>query len=196
MVEIKEPNLATTIDYRRINDISEQRKKKRTGRTTITNTKTFIDEQTGEVLSTETESSTIFNKEDDFFKMYCNDFGILLGLSKAEISVFLTLASRMDYDNVICVIAPKRTILVEKSGTAEKTFQHALKVLRKKRLIYPLVNDGKEKRGWYVVNPDIVGKGSFAHIREIRLSLKYSNSGRSIKIKMKAEEDEFQPLIL
>lgn len=38
MVEIKEPNLATTIDYRRINDISEQRKKKRTGRTTITNT--------------------------------------------------------------------------------------------------------------------------------------------------------------
>lgn len=150
--------------------------------------RSVVDTHTGEIIGNQLEKTTdIFKKseEEGFIKLYLHDLAKLSKVQYKAILVLFELLKIMDYHNEISVsIGKKKDIcksldiynLVkgEKVLATNVIDQHIFKLIKTGLLM-------RKDKGMYIANPNLFGKGKWNDIKDIRMSISYSEDGRMIK---------------
>jgi hypothetical protein len=150
--------------------------------------RSVVDMHTGEIIGNQLEKTTdIFKRsdEDGFIKLYLNDLAKLSKVQHKAMLVLFELLKIMDYHNEISVsIGKKKDICkaldIYNLVNGEKILgtnivdQHIFKLIKIGLLM-------RKDKGMYIANPSLFGKGKWNDIKEIRMSISYSEDGRMIK---------------
>lgn len=171
----------------------EKSREKKVVRTT---SKLVVDYDSGEIINEEHNQTYKVESEPEFIKMFIDDMGKILRFSKSESQLFHAIVSKMNYNNLICTGEPIRSFLCAVTGLNEKNLQKTIKELKTDGVLLPYILNGKLHRGWYVVNPNIVGKGKWEHIRAMQLNVNYDAQGRSISFGITDDDNTTTTLTL
>ena len=124
-------------------------------KTLVTNTKEFVDTNTGEVLTYETQKVVKEKIDSDNFYMIFTDYADRLYRVTSGVAhnVFIWMCSHAEF-NTGCVSLPPatRSDLEQELEISDSQLTHALKVLKNNHLI-------TGERGRFTVNPKIFWKG-------------------------------------
>ena len=127
-----------------------------------------IDEQKQTSITT-----AYFEKEPDFVKLYLNDIVRLYDLPKSTGNILFEMIRDMSYDNLVSLGSYKRAIIAERLGIAKGTISNALTKFVEEGFL------SKVSSTEFVVNPEIVGKGKWKDIKELRLTMVYNQDGKT-----------------
>jgi hypothetical protein len=167
---------------------------------------TTVTDRDGNFLENRTTHISSGKAESDFVKMYLDDLALLKGLTPTEGNVLYELLKRMDYNNEISL-----------STGAKKEICHALEMYSKAgrgKGFATLVDDKtneptpstnslngiinrlcekeiffKKDKGLYQVNPFLFGKGRWADIDNIRVTVDYTPQGKRQETAIKKASD-------
>lgn len=143
-----------------------------------------IDHNTGEVVRTERVIVARNNDNSNFIKLFLKDLHLLRGLRAGAYQVTLELLYRMNYENEVIIHSKFREEVARHLGISVDYINHTLKDLVRSNII------SKQARGLYVMNPFIFGKGSWDKIRELRIKVKYNESGKADEFEQDRLPDE------
>ncbi len=137
--------------------------------------KTTLDYETGEVKQRDNMFITQAKKKDDFLKLFVLNLEfIATELENSEKTVLLLIISNMNFKNIININPDLKAEIVHKSKMHRNTVAKAILSLEEKNIIYKLDNDElREKydvfsKYAYLVNPDVIGKGTFRDLKNLR----------------------------
>lgn len=160
------------------------------------------DKETGEVVTNKTLYR--MNDEPDYIKLYIDTVFTFKGLRKGLNPIFLAFLNHMSYaganekygGQVIFVNMAMKKMIAEQLGLGIDSINKALSEFVKTGVFSRLTV------GTYQVNPDIVGKGHWADIQNIRATFDFGNrtvkadvvhsEEQSMTENQQALEDEFQ----
>lgn len=137
--------------------------------------KTSLDYATGEIKEKNNMIVTQMKKKDDFLKLFVLNLEfIATELEGSEKTVLFLLISSMNFKNIVNINPDLRAEIAHKSKLHRNTISKAISSLEEKNIIYKL--DSEELRdkydvyskNSYLVNPDLIGKGSFRDLRNLR----------------------------
>lgn len=140
----------------------------------------YIDTETGEKKGSRSVKSSVVYGEPDFVKLYVEDMLMLMRLSPSHLKLVMWLSRRLTYadDEVgLCVSLSTalKKLCVEQIGMASvAVLDNALWALNKAGVIKRL------GVGLYQLNPYFVGKGNWADVSRIRVTIDYDSLGRRI----------------
>lgn len=147
----------------------------------IQNTDSIIDNGTGQLLYTETTTNVILGNEPPYFKVYTdlvNDLSNLCNLNHSEKAVFLSLAKNMSFSNTVILLKPVKELIMQETGIKSlNTLNKAIDILYKKKFII------RKARSFYIVNPNLIGKGKWEDNKSLRLIIEYSENGKQIEVR-------------
>lgn len=156
-------------NYRTINQIVENK---------------VINSNTGEVEITETRTNLTVSKEPNYIKIYLDDIVYFSQLPSSSSGILFSIAKRMGYDNKIVLVKNIKEDIANENNLDLGTINNAISNFKKKNI---LIADG---RSTYIINPNLIGKGSWTDISKLRMEIQYSPEGRSIKaIEIERAED-------
>ncbi|WP_162165543.1 hypothetical protein [Campylobacter fetus] len=137
--------------------------------------KSQVDMNTGEIVSKENVSIKRFVKQDDFIQFFVENIAFVnTQLDSSEKSVLFAVIAKMDYGNIITINASTRKTLIGRTGLSKATISRGINgLIDKKVLLFLNTKELKEKYqiyddSSYLVNPNIVGKGSFRELKRLR----------------------------
>ena len=133
-----------------------------------------LNEQTGELVTTHRDA--ILPSEPDYVKLYLADIGILTGLPGAASSILHELLKLMDYKNRIVLNASVKREIAKELNISTKTIDNALGSLLKQNVLI------RKDIGLFLGNPQLFGKGEWKNIRELRLTVQYTERGKSFEL--------------
>ncbi len=131
-----------------------------------------LNEQTGELVTTHRDS--ILPSEPDYVKLYLADMGMLSGLLGATNPILHELLKLMDYKNRIVLNASVKREIAKELDISVKTIDNALGSLLKQNVLI------RKDIGLFLGNPQLFGKGEWKNIRELRLTIHYTEKGKTI----------------
>jgi hypothetical protein len=162
----------------------KESKKIRYARETIT-----IDGDTGEVKSQELITTTEVEKEPEFVKLYITDMMKLTGIPKSGSSILMMLLRYVNFNNQIVLIKAVKDQICKELDISSETLKKSLQMFIDKGILT------REDRGVYVTNPFLFARGSWEHIRRIRLMIEYREGGRFfIKRELESVKSELPQL--
>lgn len=138
----------------------------------ITYERERLDEQTGEFIITHREA--VLPSEPDYVKLYLADIGMLSGLPGATNPILHELLKLMDYKNRIVLNASVKREIAKELNISVKTIDNALGALLKQNVLI------RKDIGLFLGNPQLFGKGEWKNIRELRLTIHYTQKGKTI----------------
>lgn len=133
-----------------------------------------VDGVTGEVT---TIVSSFLKKErtkDEFIKLFAENIAFLVSdISNLSIKVFLLIIKNVNYQNIFKYDSDFVTYFVEHKIMSKASVYNALNELEEKSIILKITKEQKEEYDIigskvYIVNPQIIGKGSFRDLKKIR----------------------------
>lgn len=148
--------------------------------------KETVDLSTGEIKSTQKDTTYFVDREPNFVKLYLDDVAKIACLNNRETNAFYQFVSQMSYNNLVPLTGPIRDIVMQSLNiTEERTFERLIKSLKDKGILVPLTKIGKDgqtkvHRGFYLINPELVAKGQWVDIQRLRLAIDYTDGKRSI----------------
>lgn len=153
---------------------------------------TEYDQQTGEILSDVSNVISIkrLPEEPPYIKMYIEDLGRIMGLTRAsERDILLYVAACVAYDGVVSLTARRRAQIAITTGLNEKTIRNAITEFCKLEILR------RVGRGEYELNPHLFARGDWATIRERREAFSFTTvydakNGRMVAITQKLADDE------
>lgn len=152
--------------------------------------KELVDNITGEVITTEVTKTSYIAREPPYFKMFCDDLGLIFGLNQAETKCMYELARNMSYSNVIPLVTGMRDFIRKTLGMTKRTFERTITQLKNYGVLIPMVrDDGKSVRGMYILNPEICAKGAWEDIKKLRMSIDYVNGQRYVSYHAFCDDD-------
>lgn len=122
----------------------------------------------GEFLSSVSQKTSKVEAEPPFIKLYIKDLLYLKNLPKGLNVVLLALLRRIDYKNQIVVNVGIKRQISEESGVSVDRISHSITEFIKKKILF------RKDTGIYLANPYLFGKGTWADIKNIRLTIEYS----------------------
>lgn len=139
-------------------------------------TKTYIREvneitNDGEVIVQKRQEVSNFEAEPPYVKLYLQDIGRLNGLSSSEQRLLNELVFNMGYNNVVPGYKPIKEIIAAKIGMAYNTLDKCIKELHKKGILI------RKARGFYIMDPNLFGRGTWKDIQKIRMVVEYHPDG-------------------
>ena len=146
----------------------------------------------GEILQENKKVTYSVAREPNFVKLYLDDLGRLKNLRKSHISVLYSLLKFMNYADdknapqvVVVNSYIKKQILLESPDIrSTQTIADAISALKKAGILISV------DRTAYRVNPDIIGKGEWRDILELRMNITYNITGRHIDIETEHADSE------
>lgn len=147
-------------EYRSINQIIETK---------------LINEETGEIKQTETRTNFTVTKEPNFIKIYLDDIVYFSQLPSSSSGILFSIAKRMGYDNKIVLVKNIKEDIAKENNLDLGTINNAISNFKKKNILIP---DG---RSTYIINPNLIGKGSWTDISKLRMEIQYTSKGRIIE---------------
>ncbi|PHJ03389.1 hypothetical protein IW21_08940 [Campylobacter fetus subsp. venerealis] len=137
--------------------------------------KSQVDMNTGEVVSKENVLIKRFIKQDDFIQFFVENIAFVnTQLDSSEKSVLFAVIAKMDYGNIITINASTRKTLIGRTGLSKATISRGINGLIDKKVLLFLDTEELKKKymvyddSSYLVNPNIVGKGSFRELKRLR----------------------------
>ena len=138
-----------------------------------TETKTIIDHQTGEILQTEHNQKSFVEREPDYVKLYLQDVARLKDLPQSSSNLMTLIVKSMGYNNLFFAFKPLKEIFCEELNMPMNTLNKQIDNLRKAQILLPIPN----KRGCYLVDPNLFARGSWNDIKQLRLVIDYNIDG-------------------
>lgn len=129
-------------------------------------TKTIVDHQTGEVLSTEQTNVIRLPQEPPYVKMYLDDLSNLIGLKASLKDTLYLMLRRLDWHGVIVLSGNFRQQCCAELNIKESTLRNRIALLCRYKLL--------ERRATneYSVNPHYFARGDWKKITQRRESFK------------------------
>lgn len=143
-------------------------------------TERTVDPGTGEILSeNKTFVSVYSEREPPFVKTYFHEnwHSKLVKLSATSFLVLLSLANAMDYENRVRVGETDVETMATKFGLKKASIRKCMTEMVKFGVLV------RQKRGDYVVSPEIMAKGRWEEIREIRRVLDFVEANNRMEEK-------------
>lgn len=132
---------------------------------------TEVNDRDGDVISNRKVEMSMFETEPPYVKVYLNDIANLTGLNASEHSLIHELIYNMGYNNIVPAYKPVKEIMANKLGMKYNTLEKALKQLHKKGILI------RKTRGLYIMDPNLFGRGSWKHVKKIRMTIDYAEDG-------------------
>jgi len=132
---------------------------------------TTIETIEGEVLKQSATEIAMFEKEPPYVKLYLEDIGRLNGLNASEQKVVNELVLNMGYNNVVPSYRPVKEMIAAKLQMQYNTLDKAIKELHRKGILI------RKARGFYVMDPNIFGRGNWKDVKKIRMTIEYGEDG-------------------
>lgn len=130
-------------------------------------TKTVIDEQTGEVFRSENTKVSFADREPDYVKLYVKDIIRLQDLPPSTDKVLMEIIGQMGYSNIFAAYAPIKRVMSRNLGLSINTLNKSIDMLYKKGILV------RVERGVYMVDPNLFARGKWEDIKKIRLIIEY-----------------------
>ena len=139
----------------------------------------IIDIKTGEVITRASTTSFKVDKEPDFVKLYLQDLVQLNNLPSGMSKILMLIIRQMNYNNVVVLISHTKEFICDELNVSMSYVNKCILEFSKKGLLIRMKNNrtGKQMRGIYMLDPNLVGKGSWQDINELRLSITYKADG-------------------
>ena len=125
----------------------------------------------------EVYSNGKFYNEPDYVKLYLADVAKLHRCGKPAQDALACLLQHMNYDNVIHLVKYTRDQICECCGLSDTHLRKVISELKEKEILLPIT-----QRGTYLVNPYLIGKGKWKDIEKLRLTITYSEKGRTFNV--------------
>ena len=150
-----------------------------TSETIYKNEKDIIDHKTGEVISQEQSRIVRERKKERFIKIFVDNLGYVIdNFTNMEKNVFLSLLKEMNYYNVIKLDSGLRKTLEISAKISQGTVSKTINKLIEKNAVIKIDEINKDEFGIafftgkeYVVNPQLVGSGSFKELSRMRRTI-------------------------
>lgn len=112
-----------------------------------------------------------FEKEPPYVKIYLEDIGRLNGLDPSEQKLINELVFNMGYNNVVPSYKPVKETIAKNIGVSLSTVNRCIQTLYKKGVLI------RKARGFYIMDPNLFGRGSWKDIKKIRMTIDYDVDG-------------------
>ncbi|WP_144600708.1 hypothetical protein [Campylobacter coli] len=152
-------------------DLSEDKTKKNL----LNLRKEKIDYVTGEIIESENLKVQKFEKQDDFIQFFVENLDFVnTELDPSEKSVLFGVITKMDYGNIIAINSSIRKTIMGRTSLSKSTISRGINGLIDKKVLLPIDTDELKTKYKvydncsYLVNPNIVGKGSFRELKRLR----------------------------
>ncbi len=136
-----------------------------------TTEETLVNNDTGEVIIERHSKTSFVPKEPDFVKLYLSHISYLHGVPAGVKDIFYILLLKMNYDNEIHVYKEFKERIANELNISIGYIEKTLKSLLEKDILK------KKARSLYLVNPNIIARGSWNNIEKLRLTVEYSKKG-------------------
>lgn len=141
-------------------------------RTIYESERTVIDEASGEILRKETETSRRTSTEPDFIKVYYKTMMAVQGVEEIPLSFLLALSCEIGFSNGDRVMfynnKTTRRRIAEYCEVGDNMITKYIRRSVDKGVLFTTSD-----RGTYEVNPWLIAKGKWEHIRELQASFQY-----------------------
>lgn len=134
-----------------------------------------IDYVTGEIIENENLKVQKFEKQDDFIQFFVENLDFVNAeLDHSEKSVLFGVITKMDYGNIIAINSSIRKTIMGRTSLSKSTISRGINGLIDKTVLLPINTDELKTKYKvydncsYLVNPNIVGKGSFRELKRLR----------------------------
>lgn len=135
-----------------------------------------VDRETGEITKETAESTSRFNAEPPYIKMYIDDLCAVVNAPNAVKDLLLLILRKLDYDGYITLSTRYRKQLCAELEIKDGTLRNRLSALVKRGFIFS--EGGNE----YIANPNLFARGDWRQIVEQRASfqmkIRYSAEGK------------------
>lgn len=132
---------------------------------------TINTDENGVQINSVQQNVSSFEKEPAYVKVYLEDIGRLNGLNPSEQKLINELVFNMGYNNVVPSYKPIKQAIASKLGVSYNTVNEAIKSLHKKGILI------RKARGFYIMDPNIFGRGSWKDVKKIRMTIEYDENG-------------------
>jgi hypothetical protein len=129
------------------------------------------EDNTGEILKTSRTEISMFESEPPYVKLYLNDIGRLNGLNNSEQKILNELVCNMGYSNIVPSYKPVKLLIAERLNMPYNTLDGGIKALFRKGILI------RQARGFYIMDPNLFGRGSWNDIKKIRMVVEYNEDG-------------------
>lgn len=136
-------------------------------------TNTIIDHETGEIKTVEHNQKSYVEREPDYVKLYLQDIARLKDLSPSASSLMTLIIKSMGYNNLFFAFKPLKDMFCEELKMPINTLNKQIERLKVSGILLPLPN----KRGCYLVDPNLFARGSWNNIKQLRLVIDYNIDG-------------------
>ena len=131
----------------------------------------ITDSETGEIIQSRRTEVSSFEREPPYVKVYLEDIGRLNGLSPTEQKMINELVFNMGYNNVVPSYKPVKQSIANKLGVSLEGVNKSIQSLYKKGVLI------RKARGFYIMDPNIFGRGSWKDVKNIRMTIDYNEDG-------------------
>lgn len=141
-------------------------------RTVYESERLIIDEATGEILRSETEMSKRTSAEPDYIKLYYKTMMAVQGVDEIPLNFLLALSCEIGFSNGDRVMfynnKTTRRRIGEYCGVGDNMVTKYLKRCVQKGVLFSTGD-----RGTYEVNPWLIAKGKWEHIKTLQASFEF-----------------------
>mgnify|MGYP000911225836 CR=1 FL=1 len=129
------------------------------------------EDNTGEIIKSARTEVSLFESEPPYVKLYLNDLCRLNGLNNSEQKILNELIINMGYNNVVPSYKPVKEMIASKLEMPYNTLDKGIKELHKKGILI------RQARGFYIMDPNLFGRGSWNDVKKIRMVIEYNSDG-------------------
>lgn len=146
-----------------------------------------IDGKTGEITEIQRVQSYSIEQEPPFVKLYLSDIVRLKELPPATSTVLHAILQVMNYQSKVMLMGFIKKEMCDNLNMSMNTLNKSIDNLYKSGILIRIAT------GYYIVDPELFGKGSWKDIKNIRLQIDYTtdDKGRTTK-KLKSNLSETQ----
>ncbi|CAD7289515.1 hypothetical protein LMG7974_01592 [Campylobacter majalis] len=139
-------------------------------------TQEIINNETGEVTRTINSFTKEANTKDEFVKLYLENINFLQSLTNAELKILLYAIKRIDYTNSFSFSSNFIGYFTENKILSKSAVYKNFKSLTEKNVFAEATKEAKKElelygNDIYFINPDIVSKGSFLQLKELKRTI-------------------------
>ncbi|WP_298832074.1 hypothetical protein [uncultured Campylobacter sp.] len=144
--------------------------------TLLKNEKEIIDYQTGEIISREDVKVTKEKNREKFIKIFIDNLDYVIeALKPIEKGIFFVLMHEMNYHNVVTINSTIRKSTQIALNLSQPAVSKGINALIEKKVLIKIEADNAEEFNVsfytgkeYLVNPQLIGSGSFKELSRIR----------------------------
>lgn len=158
----------------------------------------IIDMETGEISQKMRSFIQKKDTQDEFIKLFIeNLFFLNESLSNPALRVLIAMLKRIDYQNVFEYTQNFVEYFIQNNILKKTSVYKGLKELENKGVIIKIVDEELKKeleisgKNYYLINPNIVGKGSFRNLQKLRQTITRTFDFETLQFTQQYEAETF-----